>query len=291
MVAPATGAGSEFDLERKRAAQREAATLQGQKDALARRAAQTGGGVSGALIKQEQVATNQSAQRLGAANEAIDAGERAEARRLREIQEGRDFTRSEREASQGFLSGESALQRRYLTGEREAGQAFSSGEADKQRGFLSGESALARRFQTGEREASERNASGEAARMHDRAIDILGRSQTHTTSERVAAEANALKMQIQAQQNDSGERARDRDVALAQLGLSRDQFDHQKNFVDPFNMRIAELMATKRDFMETLLSPQGVGDVPVLGSLYNKGTSGGFSLPKVSPPKISLGWP
>ncbi len=43
----------QFDVARRRAGQQEDANLQAQKDALARRAAQTGGGVSGALIKQE----------------------------------------------------------------------------------------------------------------------------------------------------------------------------------------------------------------------------------------------
>jgi hypothetical protein len=109
---PSLGVNNEFDLARRRAQQQESQNLGAQKDALARRAAQLGGGVSGALIKQEQIATDESAKRLGQANEGIDAARMQEQRRLDEIAQGQDFARSEREATQAFAAGESALARR-----------------------------------------------------------------------------------------------------------------------------------------------------------------------------------
>jgi hypothetical protein len=109
---PSLGQNNEFDLARQRAQRQESANLQTQKDALARRAAQLGSGVQGALLKQEQIATDESARRLSDANEGIGAAERQEQRRLGEIAQAQEFARSERLGTQEFSAGESALQRR-----------------------------------------------------------------------------------------------------------------------------------------------------------------------------------
>lgn len=74
---------SQYDVARERAQQRENAALQQNKDAIARRAAQMGGGPSGAMIKLEQQAADESTQRLAQENRAIDAAE-AEQQFLRE---------------------------------------------------------------------------------------------------------------------------------------------------------------------------------------------------------------
>ena len=60
-----SGIDQGFDLARRKAEQTEGRALQGQKDAMARRAAQLGGGPGGALLKLEQQASNASAERLG----------------------------------------------------------------------------------------------------------------------------------------------------------------------------------------------------------------------------------
>ena len=232
----------QYDVMRKRAQQQEQANLQGQKDAIARRAAQLGGGVSGALIKQEQVVSDDSAKRLQDANEGINAQEAAELQRRREIEEGRQFARSEREAGQtftsgesqkgrDFTSGESALQRRFLTGEREAGQtfargereagqSFASGEADKQRGFLTGEREATQAFQTGEREAGQDFAASESK---------LGRD-------------------LQASQ------------FAEQMQRDWERFLHEKD-VDAFNMDMATKMFNKKDMLETFFGNFGMGNV------------------------------
>jgi hypothetical protein len=85
---------------------------------MARRAAQLGGGPSGAFIKQEQLAMDASAQRLGEANEAIDAAKAGEMRRIREMEEGMNFQREE-----------AGAQRTFQSGEREASQKFAAGES------------------------------------------------------------------------------------------------------------------------------------------------------------------
>ncbi len=197
---------NEFDYARRRAAQQESANLQTQKDALARRQAQLGSGVRGALVKQEGVVADQSAQRLATANEGIDASQRAEERRIREIDEGRKFTTSEREASQTYGAGQADVQRKYQTGEREASQGFSSGERKATQGFSAGESALQRRFQTGEREAGQTYSAGQG--------EILRKFQT---GERISGqEYSAAQAELQ-RKFASGERLSSQDFALAQM--------------------------------------------------------------------------
>jgi hypothetical protein len=138
---------NEFDLARKRAAQTEQANVQAQKDAIARRSAQLGGGVSGAMMKQEQIVADESAKRLADANEGIDTAQRAEDRRIREIEDARKFQTSEREASQGFMSGEALKQREYGTSERLSGQEFARGERLGGQEFAAGEAEKMRALQ------------------------------------------------------------------------------------------------------------------------------------------------
>ena len=133
MAAPATPGQpaqgpNEFDLARNRASQQNNAAVQAQKDAFKRRAAAGGNLNSGAFIKQETQVDQQGQQNLQQANETIDTAQRGENRRLAEVKEGRDFARGEREASQAFASGESAMQRKYMTSERMGSQDFAKSQ-------------------------------------------------------------------------------------------------------------------------------------------------------------------
>ncbi len=137
------GVNAQFDVARKRAAAGEAANLQGQKDALARRSAQLGGGPSGALVKVEQQAGDESAKRLQDTNEGIDAAQAGEHRRIGEVLQGQEFARGERIGSQGFAAEQAAIQRKYGTSEREAGQAFGTKEREAGQTFSAAESKKA----------------------------------------------------------------------------------------------------------------------------------------------------
>lgn len=137
---------SQFDLARKRAAQDNNTQVQQQKEAIKRRSAQLGGGVSGAMVKQEQLAHEAGAKRVDEANEGINAAERGERARVAEINAGREFQTAEREAGQKFASGEAAKGRAFTTSERMSGQDFASAEALKGREFAAEESREARRF-------------------------------------------------------------------------------------------------------------------------------------------------
>lgn len=279
-------AGNEFDYARKRAAQQEASNLQQQKDALARRQAQTGGGVSGALMKQEQVASDASAQRLQQANEGIDTAQRAEERRIREIEEGRRFTTSEREAAQGFAAGESALARRFQTGEREASQGFASGESALQRRFLTGERMGSQDFsrqqqleafrqQTGERLAGERfqglqNDTTRALqeRMQQQAFRQQSEERKASQAEQFSQQKYLAESQFAQQKQLAGMQGDlQKELLRAQqmwdgikfdqtMAFSREQFEHEKD-VDDFNMKIAQQMADQKGPLEALFGNFG----------------------------------
>ncbi len=114
------GIQGQFDYERQKAAQSESTTLQGQKDALARKAAQLGGGPSGAFIKAEQQAGNDSAQRLQNANEGINQQQAAAIRDVNMTQLGQQYQTSERLGSQSFATGERLGSQTWQGGENQA---------------------------------------------------------------------------------------------------------------------------------------------------------------------------
>ena len=157
------GQNKEFGLAKDRAKQQEAANLQGQKDALARRAAQMGGGPSGAFVKQEQVAGDESAKRLASANEGIDAMQAQETRRVNEIEQGQNFVKGESVGSQDFAAGQAKIGREYGTSERLGSQAFASGEAEIGRKYQSSERLGSQSFADEQRRGSQGFAEAEAA--------------------------------------------------------------------------------------------------------------------------------
>lgn len=99
---------AEFDYARSRATQAESSALQGQRDALTRRAAQAGGGPAGAFLKLEQQAADDSQKRLADTQLGITSQEGAALRQMRESADARQFAREERLGSEAFSSGENA---------------------------------------------------------------------------------------------------------------------------------------------------------------------------------------
>jgi len=129
---------NQFDVARKRAAQSEKAALQTNRDTIRRRAAARGNLNAGSTIKQQSLAADESQKRLTNANEGINAAEQVENRRIREVAEGREFARGEREAGQSFAANQSALARRLQA--KQFG--MSHGLATDQFGFAKGQAAL-----------------------------------------------------------------------------------------------------------------------------------------------------
>lgn len=244
--------GKQFDYQRQKAATREAANLQGQKDAMARRAAQLGGGPSGAFIKQEQIAGDQSAARLADANAGINEAQNAEVRRLNEVKEGRDFQTSERLGSQGFATKERLGSQEFGAGQADLGRKFQTSERLGSEDFGAGQAAIGRKFQTSERLGTQKFASKEATEGRD----------------------------WQGGQNDLN-RSMQKDQFGKTLDFQKDRALHE-DVVDQFNMELATKMANKKDMLEQLFGNFtsesiggmfGSGGAKVLASGRNLGST------------------
>lgn len=110
-----SGLEKEFAVARDRISQHENAVVQAQRDAIARRAAMGGGGISGALQKQESLAMDESAQRLGDASAQIDAAKAGELRKV-----------ADRETELNFQAQQADIQRQFAADEAAAGRQSSA---------------------------------------------------------------------------------------------------------------------------------------------------------------------
>jgi hypothetical protein len=222
------GANKEFDLARNRAKQQEASNLKGQKDALARRAAQLGGGPSGAFIKQEQIAGDESAKRLGQANEGIDAMQAQEQRRLNEIEQGQKFVTGERLGSQDFGAAQAKIGREFTTSERMGSQDFGAAQAK-----------IGREFMT-----SERLGSQDFSRL-----ERLG-SQDFASAERLGSQDFSRGERLEAQDFGAGQAKLARDLQSAQFDKTfqqaLDAFAHEK-YIDAENLKLAARVQTSNE--------------------------------------------
>lgn len=144
------GVDAQADLARKRASQTEQSQVQTQRDAMSRRAAQMGGGPGGAMVKQERILGDESAQRLQQANEGIEAARMGEHGRIGQVLQGQEFARGERLGTQKWQSGEAATQRGWQTSERLGAQTWQSGEAETQRQWGTSERLGGQEFTAGQ---------------------------------------------------------------------------------------------------------------------------------------------
>lgn len=149
------GVDAQADLARRRASQTEQSQVGMQRDAMNRRAAQMGGGPGGAMVKQERIMGDESAQRLQQANEGIEAARMGEHSRIAGVLQGQQFARGERLGTQKWQSGEANLQRGWQTGEREAGQTWQTGERLGAQTWQTGERGAAQKWQTSERRGAQ----------------------------------------------------------------------------------------------------------------------------------------
>jgi hypothetical protein len=146
-----------------------------EKEALQRRFAATGSLSSGASIKAEQMASQESAKRFGEAQGELEMARLGEQAQQEEIEKQRQFQRGEREAGQMFASGEREAGQMFASGEREAGQMFASEQAELQRKFTSGERLSAQEFaklQAGEQMKFAREQNRMNRRLQEQGIDL-----------------------------------------------------------------------------------------------------------------------
>jgi hypothetical protein len=135
-----------------------------EKEALQRRFAATGSLSSGASIKAEQMASQESAKRFGEAQGQLEMSRLGEQAQQEEIEKQRQFQRGEREAGQMFASGE-----------REAGQTFAGEQAELQRKFTSGERLSAQEFaalQSGKQMEFAKEQNRMNRRIQEQGIDL-----------------------------------------------------------------------------------------------------------------------
>lgn len=165
------GVNQQADIQRKRIQQQEAAASQQTNDAIKRRAASMGGGPSGAFVKQEQIARDESAKRVQDANEGVDAQANAQLNELRKVQQGQEYGTSERVASQGFSADQAAMQRKFMTTERLGGQQFATGERLGGQDFATAERLGGQKFATGERLGGQEFTSGQNDKQIKAAYD------------------------------------------------------------------------------------------------------------------------
>ena len=118
-----------------------------EKEALRRRFAAQGGLGSGASIKAEQVAGQESAKRLGQAESQLEMSRLGEQARQEEIEQARAFQRGEREAGQTFAGTQAELGRKFTTSERMGAQEFAGTQASKQMDFASEQNRMNRNLQ------------------------------------------------------------------------------------------------------------------------------------------------
>lgn len=160
----------QYEIMRRRAAQTANTAADQEREGLRRRFAAIGSLNSGAAIKAESQVADRGAKRLEEANQNIDFQQAADAQRRKEIEEGRAFATSEREAGQKFASAMQELGFGQQTKEREAGQKFVSEQALSQRQYEAGENAKNRDFQNSLADKSaalQREALTEQGRQFD----------------------------------------------------------------------------------------------------------------------------
>lgn len=199
----------EFEFARRQLRSQANAESSRRQQALKRQFARLGGLGSGAFVKVSQQAESDIGKKEQAALQGIQAAERAEGRRIREIKEGREFASGEALKQREFAGGEALKQREFAGGEAGKQRQFISSERGATQEFGAGQAKLAREFARGERKDTQAFSEQELTRRI-RASDEQGRLN------------RALQNELSAQKID----------------LAREQFAEEKR-VNDFNIQMA----------------------------------------------------
>lgn len=233
-----------YSNQRQQAAQQEGANLQGQRDAINRKAAQLGGGPSGALIKADQQEGDASAQRLQGANANIDQAQAADLRGVQMTQLGQQYTTSEREAGQQFAAGQQQSSQTFQAGQQ-ASQI--SAQEGMQKTGIDAQSSLAAKQIDAQKLMQQKGLDAQSAMQ---AAGITAQQDILNTQQQFAGGQAQLARQMQS------------DEFTAQLNQAASQFDKtfpEQSGVDQFNESIATQMANKKDFLDKLFDPSSWG--------------------------------
>jgi len=239
-----------YELLNRQLQQKERGQLQQEQEGLQRRFAAIGGLGSGASIKTQQIAAQESAKRLNEGRGQLGIAESQERQQQDEIEKQRAFQTAEREAGQGWQSGESEKQRGFLTSERLGGQNFSASQADIMRGWQSGESEKQRGFLTSERLGGQEFTAGQnalARRLQEAGLTGLldGNETLQAKESRLGREQQANQFTKQLEQekvlSDAGRKLQEK-IANAELDYKNANLAWEKyvfNEEFPINKQIA----------------------------------------------------
>lgn len=155
---------NQYDVARTKATENANATAQTQNDAIRRRFASLGNLNSGAAIKQQQIAADQSEKNKSDALSSINAAEATE-------NSGRDFQREQQKAQQDFQARESGLGRDFSGGQsamdralqekmQAAGFDFTGKQGAMNRAFQGDMASSAQSFEKGQRQIDRDQQAG-----------------------------------------------------------------------------------------------------------------------------------
>jgi len=138
-----------FDMLKQRAAQESRAQTQEAEKGLTRQFSRLGGIGTGAFVKQQALAKEAGARRLGEATQNIEFQKLGEQQRQEDIQKQREFQTAERLGGQEFAAGQLGKQQEFARSERLGAQEFGASQAEMQRKYATGERVAAQDFQRG----------------------------------------------------------------------------------------------------------------------------------------------
>jgi hypothetical protein len=241
----------EFEEARKRFLQRSRAARQEQEQAIKRQFARTGMIGSGAAIKTLAKSGEEFRRAEEEGLQQIGAGERAEQRRLKEIEAGRQFSREEAEKQRAFARAEAGRGREFALREAERQRAFGEEQTRVAREFAARESSLGRLF------TKEQNA--------------LARGLTISQAEKQRDFSRGLFEEEQALKKLQADRAYQNQ--LVQIDLQKQALALEKD-AQAFNKEIARAEANRpTDLLGSLLGPAFSTSGGPLGGILNIATS------------------
>lgn len=265
-----------YDAQRQKAAQQEAGNLQSQRDALARRQAQLGGGPGGAFIKAEQMAGDESAQRGQQANASIDSAQAQELRNVKMTQLGQQFTTSERQGSEAHAD---TAQAKTFAHEDTSQQTGIAAAEKQQATQINANSSLQDRQLAAQAIMQQKGieATSDLSAKQIAAQEIMQKTGLDAQAAMQAVGITAQKDMQETAQKFQGDQAKlDRDVKvdefLQTIGLSKEEFAHQVG-VDQFNEDMANKMFEKKDMLESAFGSLGGNKISQSG----KGAGGKLS--------------
>lgn len=240
MAQEALDPNARFKRLKEEAKRETTAQTQQAQEALKRRFAALGLQSSGAAIKQEQLAQEAGQTALQRRLEGIQSAQETEQLRRQEIEEGRQFARGEREASQKFGAEQAKLAREFQTGERTAAQLFGAEQALLGREFAKGERLSAQDFAALQNKIQREFASDEALKQRG----FTAEQAQLARDIQIDQFAKQLEFQKESRAIQESQFGQQMDLAIKQFNLDEE--------ITRYNQALAEAEASKKTIFDSL---------------------------------------